>query len=87
MAILQPVQTYVVNIFPSHASSALAATNILRSVVGAVLPLGGQKLYSQLGLGWGNSVLALVTFLLIPVPLLLIFYGTRFRPTSPNNQR
>ncbi|GAB1191296.1 hypothetical protein APSETT444_000468 [Aspergillus pseudonomiae] len=44
MGIFQPVQIYVVNAFGKHAASAMAATAVLRSLVGALLPLGGQRI-------------------------------------------
>lgn len=39
-----PIQTYLVDAFTVHASSAIAANTVLRSLFGAVLPLGGQPM-------------------------------------------
>jgi hypothetical protein len=86
MAIFQPVQIFLVNTFPVHSASALAASNLLRSVVGGVLPLGGQKLYSTLGYGWGNSLLAFIALGLTPLPVLLMRFGERLREGDRNVQ-
>jgi hypothetical protein len=73
------VQTYLVDAFTIYAASALATNTIIRSVAGAVLPLAGQKLYMTLGLGWGNSLLALIAFILVPIPWILLVWGERLR--------
>ncbi|KAJ5449761.1 MFS general substrate transporter [Penicillium daleae] len=84
MGIFQPVQIYVVNAFGKHAASAMAATAVLRSLVGALLPLGGQRMYDALGMGWGNSLLAFISLGLVPVPFLMMKYGARLRRRDPN---
>ncbi|KAJ5358646.1 MFS general substrate transporter [Penicillium cataractarum] len=84
MGIFQPVQIYVVNAFDKQAASGMAATTVLRSIVGALLPLGGQKMYDALGMGWGNSLLAFISVGLIPVPFLMMKYGARLRRSDPN---
>lgn len=57
LATFMGTQTYVVDAFPRYAASATAAMTILRSLLGAILPLAGQSMYGALGLGWGNSLL------------------------------
>lgn len=84
MGIFQPVQIYVVNSFDKQAASAMAAATVLRSLVGSLLPLGGQKMYDALGMGWGNSLLAFIAMGLLPVPFLMIKYGARMRRADPN---
>jgi hypothetical protein len=51
-----------------------------------VLPLGGQKLYSTLGYGWGNSLLAFIALGLTPLPVLLMRFGERLRKGDRNVQ-
>jgi hypothetical protein len=57
---------------------------MLRYLAATFLSLIGSPLYDNLGLGRGNTVLALVSVGLIPIPLVLIKYGeslrTRYRP-------
>ena len=80
-----PISTYLVDAFTLHAASALAANTVLRSLVGALLPLAGPKMYQSLGLGWGNSLLAFIALALCPIPVLFYKYGERIR-TSPRFQ-
>ena len=74
-----PIQTYFVDAFTMHAASAIAAGTVLRSLVGALLPLAGQKMYDTLGLGWGNSLLAFIALAMCPAPWILYKYGERIR--------
>lgn len=62
-----------------------AASTALRSLVGSVLPLAGPSMYSALGLGWGNSILAFIALALCGVPLLFARYGAAIR-THPRFQ-
>lgn len=84
MGIFQPVQIYLVNAFPVHSASALAASNLLRSLVGALLPLGGHRMYDIMGLGWGNSLLAFIALAMAPVPIILMKLGERMRLSDRN---
>jgi len=70
---------YLVDTYTRYSASALAANTILRSVVGAVLPLAGQPMYDALGLGWGNSVLAFFALTFISLPWLFFKYGEKLR--------
>lgn len=74
-----PVSTYLVDAFTLHAASALAANTILRSLLGALLPLAGRSMYQTLGLGWGNSLLAFIAVALCPIPIVFYRYGERIR--------
>lgn len=77
--IQMPIQTYLVDAFTIYAASAIAASTVLRSLVGAVLPLAGQQMYDTLGLGWGNSLLAFIATVMCPIPVILYKYGERIR--------
>ena len=85
LATFMPIQTYLVDAFTIYAASALAANTILRSLVGALLPLAGQKMYATLGLGWGNSLLAFIAIAMFPIPVIFYKYGERIRK-SPRFQ-
>ena len=80
-----PIQVYLVDAFTIYAASAIATNTVVRSLFGATLPLAGQALYNNLGLGWGNSLLAFIALALSPVPFVLIKYGERIR-TNPRFQ-
>lgn len=68
-----------------YAASATAANAVMRSLMGAVVPLAGPSMYSALGLGWGNSLLAFIALALCLVPLLFKKYGAAIR-THPRFQ-
>ena len=74
-----PLSAYLVDAFKVHAASAIAATIVMRCIVGAFLPLTGPPLYANLGLGWGNSVLGFIGLVFVPVPMLFMRYGERIR--------
>ncbi|KAF4473141.1 Major facilitator superfamily domain, general substrate transporter [Fusarium agapanthi] len=77
-------QTYIIDIFgPKAAASALAAITLLRNLMGAFLPLAAPTMYKNLGLGWGNSVLAFITMAFIPVPIFFYFRGEAIRKRFP----
>ena len=77
-----PVSSYIVDAFGIHVASATAASNTLKYLAGAVLPLAGPPMYVRLGLGWGNSILGFIALAFVPVPLLLMRYGGRIRNSS-----
>lgn len=76
------IQTYLVDSFATNAASVSAANTVLRSVLGALLPLCGLDLYDALGLGWGNTLLGFIALGLAPVPVCLGLFGERLR-TNP----
>lgn len=86
ICILICIQTYLVDAFTQHAASVNAANAVLRSLLGALLPLCGLDMYDALGLGWGNTFLGFLALILAPAPWLFYFYGERIR-TNPKWQR
>lgn len=79
MVTLVPTESYLVDAFTLHAASAVAATTLLRNILGAVLPLVGPPMYDSLGLGWGNSLMGFVALAFVPMPILLMRYGSWMR--------
>lgn len=77
------VQVYLVDSYIKYAASVIAAITVLRSIVGALLPLAGLKMYNELGLGWGNSLLAFIAVLMIPVPVVFKYLGAGIRERFP----
>ncbi|KAG9247578.1 cycloheximide resistance protein [Calycina marina] len=73
------IQAYTIDAWTLFAASGLAANTVVRSVMAALIPLAAPKLYAALGLGWGNSLLAFLALAMVPVPVLLFFYGERMR--------
>jgi hypothetical protein len=79
MAFVMPVTTYLIDVWKWHAASAIGANNFSRSILGAIIPLFAFKMYDNIGLGWGNSLLAFVILITTPLPWLFIRYGERLR--------
>ena len=77
-----PVGTYLVDAFTIYAASAMAANTVLRSLMGAFLPLAGPRMYAALGLGWGNSLLGFIAIALWPVSWIFFRYGERIRKSK-----
>jgi hypothetical protein len=77
-----PSATYLVNAFTVYAASPAAASNVVRSLLGALLPLAGNSMYNKLGVGWGTSLLGFISVTFIPVPFLLWTFGERIRNST-----
>jgi hypothetical protein len=73
---------YLVHTYGRYSASAIAASKVLQSIGGAVLPLAGEPMYDRLGLGWGNSVLGFIALAFVPVPWLFFKYGETLRKMS-----
>ena len=71
IGIFMPCQTYLVDVFPKYAASAVATSRASLSIMGTFLPLGGPPLYESLGVGYGNTVLGALALVMTPIPLLL----------------
>ncbi|KAI1776658.1 MFS general substrate transporter [Hypoxylon cercidicola] len=79
MGVMFCVQNYLLDTYPLYAASVTAAITVLRSLLGALLPLGGLEMYNTLGLGWGNSLLGFISLALIPIPVVFFLFGERIR--------
>lgn len=77
--IFMTIVMYLVDAFSIYSASALAANTLFRSFGGAFLPLAGLRLFSSLGVGWGNSLLGFIAVGLLPIPILLLKYGEQLR--------
>ena len=73
------ISVYLVDAYTVYAASAIAASTVFRSLLGALLPLAGRKMYDALGYGWGTSLLAFIAVAMIPVPIVFFKYGERIR--------
>lgn len=83
MGLYLPIQTYIIDSYPTHAASGSAALVASRSLLGALLPLAGPRLFTTLGLGWGNSLLGFISLAFIPVPIFFSQYGKIIREKYP----
>lgn len=74
--------TYIVDAFTLYAASAMAVTTVVRSLVGALLPLAGDRMYGALGVGWGTSLLGFIAVAFIPLPIIFFVFGERVRKSK-----
>nr|A0A8K1AW52.1 RecName: Full=MFS-type transporter tndD; AltName: Full=Talaronoid C biosynthesis cluster protein D [Aspergillus flavipes]QVR97763.1 TndD [Aspergillus flavipes] len=79
IAVFMCITSYLVDAFTIFAASALAANTVVRSILGALLPMAGQSMYDSMGLGWGNSLLGFIAVVCIPIPWAMMRYGERMR--------
>jgi MFS family permease len=63
------VNNYLVDAYLPTAASVMAGATVVRSLVGAFLPLATVKMYAALGINWGAMVVAFIAMIFIPVPL------------------
>ncbi|KAM0211368.1 hypothetical protein ACHAPA_005251 [Fusarium lateritium] len=85
IGIYMPIQAYAIDCYPGYAASVTATITAARALFGALLPLAGPKMFSSLGLGWGNSLLGFLALLFVPVPVLFNRYGKTIRERFPVN--
>lgn len=74
---------YLVDTFTRYSASAMAATTLLRSVLGGVFPLFGGMLFRNLGVHWGGSVLAFIALAMTPIPFVFFAVGEKLRKKNP----
>lgn len=83
IAFMMPVTTYLIDAFPTKAAGPVGAASVLRCLAGGLLPLCASNLYADLGLGWGNTTLALIALAFAPFPYLFYRNGERLRQRFP----
>jgi hypothetical protein len=79
------MQAYVMDAYLGHTSSAMAATQFLRSLTAFFFPLFAPFMYAKLGYGWGNSMIAFAYLALaLPATLALWYFGGALRRKMPS---
>lgn len=73
---------YLVHSYGIYAASALAGNAVLRSILGATLPLAGPSMYAALGPHWAGTLLGLLEAVCIPIPFIFYRYGWKIRQKS-----
>ncbi|KAF2828448.1 MFS general substrate transporter [Ophiobolus disseminans] len=71
--------TYIVDAYPLHSASGMAASSVLRSLIGGLAPLFATKLYQKLNVGWAFSLLAFISLAFAPIPWVCYRYGEKWR--------
>ena len=73
---------YLPDAYPSYAASVLAGNEFMRSTASAVFPLFATAMYTNLGIGWASTLMASLSTLFIPVPIVLYYHGHIIRGWS-----
>ncbi|KAL2827956.1 major facilitator superfamily domain-containing protein [Aspergillus cavernicola] len=74
--------TYVTDAYKVYSASALASSVIIRSVLGAALPVAAGPMYTALGVGWATSLVGFVSLACVPIPYVLLWWGSWIRGRS-----
>ena len=74
--------TYLTAAYPKNIPSVLAGNDLMRSSFGAAFPLFAGAMFAKLGIDWGNTLLACLAALFVPVPFVLVKWGSRVRKMS-----
>ena len=73
---------YVVDAYEIFAASAMGATSASRSIFGVVLPFAAKPMYSNLGVNWACTLLAILSAFMSIIPFVFIRYGKQIRDNS-----
>lgn len=79
---------YMADAITMYTASASSALVMMRGAFSFTFPLFAPDLYNRLDQGWGNSLLALITFVIgLPSPFILYRYGAALRSRSAYSRR
>ncbi|KAF5126173.1 putative drug/proton antiporter YHK8 [Metarhizium anisopliae] len=73
---------YLADSYQSYASSALAAQNFCRNVLGGIFPLIVKAMFTNLGLKGAGGMLGGIAMVLSVIPWVLLLFGQRIRSRS-----
>lgn len=73
---------YLTDAYGTAAASALAASQISRSLTAVLLPLAVESMYEALGVGGATSLLGGVAAALCIIPFVFLKYGSWLRARS-----
>lgn len=81
-SVLLAVSLYLADVYGPYASSALAAHNLCRTLVGGVFPLFTTTMFEAMTFQGAGGLLRAVGSLLLAVPWVLLLYGRQIRARS-----
>ncbi|KAF2172894.1 hypothetical protein M409DRAFT_62553 [Zasmidium cellare ATCC 36951] len=73
---------YIIEVFGTHASSAIAVNTSVRSLAAVAFPAFARSMYLGLEPQWAGTVLAILAMVFLLVPMTLLRYGVKFRAMS-----
>jgi hypothetical protein len=74
--------SYIVDSYSNYAASAIAAKTLLRSEIGAMVPLFVTQMFHGMGFQYAGLLLALISCLIMPMPFVFYKYGGGIRSRS-----
>ncbi|KAJ6013215.1 hypothetical protein N7540_007806 [Penicillium herquei] len=73
---------YIIDVYMGHTVSAISIHVVVRSLASATFPMFELAMYDRLGIDWSSTLLACLSFVIMPCPFLLWRYGARIRSWS-----
>ncbi|KAJ7623748.1 MFS polyamine transporter [Roridomyces roridus] len=76
------VFSYLADCYGPFASSALAGQSLCRNISATVFPLFTRRMFQAMGYNWANTMFALISLAMVPIPYILFFFGPKIRLRS-----
>lgn len=73
---------YIVDSYATYAASAIAAKTLMRSLIGASVPLWITQMFHNLGFQYAGLLLACVSVAIGPIPYVFFYKGGAVRARS-----
>jgi uncharacterized membrane protein len=74
--------SYIIDSYSSFAATAMAAKTLLRSEIGAMVPLFVNQMFHHMGFQYAGLLLALIATAIAPIPFVFYRYGESIRLRS-----
>jgi MFS transporter, DHA1 family, multidrug resistance protein len=73
---------YIVDVYGANSNCAMSIQVVFRSLAAASFPLWSPPMYRRLGVPWSSTLLAGISLLLMPFPILFMHFGKQIRKSS-----
>ncbi|KAF8965491.1 MFS polyamine transporter [Flammula alnicola] len=74
--------SYIIDSYSAFAASAMAAKTLLRSEIGAMVPLFVNQMFHHMHFQYAGLLLGLIGFVITPIPFFFFKYGEKIRARS-----
>ncbi|KAK7462843.1 hypothetical protein VKT23_007419 [Stygiomarasmius scandens] len=74
--------SYIVDSYSDYAASAIAAKTLVRSEIGAMVPLYINQMFHNMGFQYAGLLLALIGVVIAPIPFVFFWWGDKIRAKS-----
>ena len=81
------IQSYLIDVYPIFAASALAANSLMRSLFGFSFPLFANVMYQNLHMHWATTIVAFMSLICMPIPFAFYKYGAAIRAKSKHTDK